>query len=96
MRTGSTSKKRPDLLHIDFGEDRERPSSPSPSPLAEAKALPSSEENKPRFASVISTNQIVFQMSNPAVLLTVFSGNCDRKSNLGWRRTNKTRKMNFD
>lgn len=48
MRTGTATKKRPDLLNIDFGADRERAQSPSPSPLSEAKALPSSQENKPR------------------------------------------------
>ncbi|XP_055634906.1 inverted formin-2 isoform X2 [Toxorhynchites rutilus septentrionalis] len=44
-RSGSSSKKRPDLLNVDFGTDRERPNSPSP--LAESKPLPV-EENKPR------------------------------------------------
>ncbi|XP_065092216.1 uncharacterized protein form3 isoform X2 [Ochlerotatus camptorhynchus] len=44
-RSGSGSKKRPDLLNVDFGNDRERPSSPSP--LAESKPLPV-EETKPR------------------------------------------------
>ncbi|XP_062563200.1 FH2 domain-containing protein 1 isoform X2 [Armigeres subalbatus] len=44
-RSGSGSKKRPDLLNVDFGADRERPSSPSP--LAESKPLPV-EETKPR------------------------------------------------
>ncbi|XP_055601838.1 FH2 domain-containing protein 1 isoform X2 [Uranotaenia lowii] len=44
-RSGSGSKKRPDLLNVDFGNDRERPNSPSP--LAESKPLPV-EENKPR------------------------------------------------
>ncbi|XP_053692814.1 FH2 domain-containing protein 1 isoform X2 [Sabethes cyaneus] len=46
-RSGSGSKKRPDLLNVDFGNDRERPSSPSP--LAESKPLPV-EENKPRIS----------------------------------------------
>lgn len=46
VRTGSSSKKRPDLLNIDFGTDRERPNSPSP--LAETKPLPV-EESKPRL-----------------------------------------------
>lgn len=45
-RSGSGSKKRPDLLNVDFGNDRERPSSPSP--LAESKPLPV-EETKPRY-----------------------------------------------
>lgn len=45
-RTGSGCKKRPDLLNIDFGEDRERPASPSPH--AESKPLPA-DESKPRF-----------------------------------------------
>ncbi|XP_062563199.1 FH2 domain-containing protein 1 isoform X1 [Armigeres subalbatus] len=46
-RSGSGSKKRPDLLNVDFGADRERPSSPSP--LAESKPLPV-EETKPRIS----------------------------------------------
>uniref|UniRef100_A0A182N5Z4 FH2 domain-containing protein n=1 Tax=Anopheles dirus TaxID=7168 RepID=A0A182N5Z4_9DIPT len=44
-RSGSGSKKRPDLLNVQFGADRERPSSPSP--LAETKPL-AVEEHKPR------------------------------------------------
>uniref|UniRef100_A0A182VQZ9 FH2 domain-containing protein n=1 Tax=Anopheles minimus TaxID=112268 RepID=A0A182VQZ9_9DIPT len=44
-RSGSGSKKRPDLLNVQFGADRERPSSPSP--LAESKPL-AVEEHKPR------------------------------------------------
>uniref|UniRef100_A0A182QQ11 FH2 domain-containing protein n=1 Tax=Anopheles farauti TaxID=69004 RepID=A0A182QQ11_9DIPT len=44
-RSGSGSKKRPDLLNVQFGADRERPSSPSP--LAEQKPL-AVEEHKPR------------------------------------------------
>lgn len=47
-RSGSATRKRPQLLNIDFGNERERPSSPSPSPLADAKPLPG-EEGKPRF-----------------------------------------------
>lgn len=46
-RSGSGSKKRPDLLNVQFGADRERPSSPSP--LAESKPL-AVEEHKPRYA----------------------------------------------
>ncbi|XP_058825846.1 inverted formin-2 isoform X1 [Topomyia yanbarensis] len=46
-RSGSGSKKRPDLLNVDFGNDRERPNSPSP--LVESKPLPV-EENKPRIS----------------------------------------------
>lgn len=44
-RTGN-AKSRPDLLNVDFGADRERPSSPSPT--VERKALPEKEEIKPR------------------------------------------------
>lgn len=44
-RTGSSSKKRPDLLNVDFNADRERASSPSP--LAESKPIVD-EEVKPR------------------------------------------------
>ncbi|XP_035899850.1 uncharacterized protein LOC118506596 isoform X1 [Anopheles stephensi] len=46
-RSGSGSKKRPDLLNVQFGADRERPSSPSP--LAESKPL-AVEEHKPRIS----------------------------------------------
>ncbi|XP_049277379.1 uncharacterized protein LOC125760875 isoform X1 [Anopheles funestus] len=46
-RSGSGSKKRPDLLNVQFGGDRERPSSPSP--LAESKPL-AVEEHKPRIS----------------------------------------------
>lgn len=45
-RTGASGVKRPDLLSVDFGMQRERPNSPSP--LAESKPLPSAEESKPR------------------------------------------------
>ncbi|KFB40742.1 AGAP001916-PA-like protein [Anopheles sinensis] len=46
-RSGSGSKKRPDLLNVQFGADRERPSSPSP--LTESKPL-AVEEHKPRIS----------------------------------------------
>uniref|UniRef100_A0A182PC42 FH2 domain-containing protein n=1 Tax=Anopheles epiroticus TaxID=199890 RepID=A0A182PC42_9DIPT len=46
-RSGSSSKKRPDLLNVQFGADRERPSSPSP--LSESKPL-AVEEHKPRIS----------------------------------------------
>lgn len=45
-RSGSGCKKRPDLLNVDFGVDRERPSSPSP--LVIVKPIPQ-EEPKPRY-----------------------------------------------
>lgn len=45
-RTGN-AKTRPDLLNVDFGPDRERPSSPSPT--VERKVLPEQEDTKPRF-----------------------------------------------
>jgi hypothetical protein len=45
-RTGN-SKARPDLLNVDFGPDRERPMSPSPT--VERKNLPEQEDTKPRF-----------------------------------------------
>lgn len=41
-RSGSSEKRRPNLLNVDFGNDRERPSSPSPN--VEIKVLPSSSE----------------------------------------------------
>jgi inverted formin-2 len=46
-RSGSASKKRPDLLNVDFGEQRERPASPST--LADTKSQSESEEHTPRF-----------------------------------------------
>ncbi|XP_050100019.1 serine-rich adhesin for platelets isoform X2 [Anopheles aquasalis] len=46
-RSGSGSKKRPDLLNVQFGADRERPSSPSPQ--TESKPLVV-EEQKPRIS----------------------------------------------
>lgn len=45
-RSGSAGKKRPDLLNVDFGADRERPASPSP--VVESKPLPELEDPKPR------------------------------------------------
>lgn len=52
-RSGSAEKRRPNLLQIDFGADRERPSSPSPN--VEVKELPAEaetevEESKPRIS----------------------------------------------
>ncbi|KAL5291519.1 FHDC1 family protein [Megaselia abdita] len=44
-RSGSSSRKRPELLNIDFNADRERPNSPSP--LLEKPAPPTVEETKP-------------------------------------------------
>uniref|UniRef100_A0A2M4CIH1 Putative rhoa gtpase effector dia/diaphanous n=1 Tax=Anopheles darlingi TaxID=43151 RepID=A0A2M4CIH1_ANODA len=46
-RSGSGCKKRPDLLNVQFGADRERPSSPSPQ--TESKPLVV-EEQKPRIS----------------------------------------------
>lgn len=46
-RSGSADKKRPDLLNVDFGLDRERPASPSP--VLEVKPLPELEIPKPRY-----------------------------------------------
>lgn len=47
-RTGSTCKKRPDLLSVDFGVDRERPISPNPS-VDEKPRVSSEEPTRPRF-----------------------------------------------
>ena len=54
-RSGSGGKKRPDLINVDFGTDRERPSSPSP--LVESKPL-AVEENKPRYFRLIFLNSM--------------------------------------
>lgn len=48
-RTGN-AKSRPDLLNVDFGPDRERPMSPSPT--VERKVLVEQEEAKPRFVII--------------------------------------------
>lgn len=46
-RSGNGSKKRPELLNIDFSVDRERLTS-SPSPLAERKNLQMEPDLRPR------------------------------------------------
>ncbi|XP_034120626.1 FH2 domain-containing protein 1 isoform X2 [Drosophila guanche] len=56
-RSGSSSRRRPDLLNIDFGLDRERASSPAPllqqqqdrlqSPLASGTVTPTTSANTP-------------------------------------------------
>lgn len=53
-RSGSNSRKRPELLNIDFSEDRERPISPAlPQTLPETvTTVPKDEnrnENRPRY-----------------------------------------------
>lgn len=53
-RSGSATKKRPDLLNIDFGTDRERPTSPSASPVAEVASAQTrttapGDDARPRF-----------------------------------------------
>jgi len=51
-RSGSAGKKRPDLLNVDFGAERERPASPSP--IVESKPMPVDHEDpKPRYDSPI-------------------------------------------
>lgn len=51
-RSGSNSRKRPELLNIDFSEDRERPVSPAPPPV-ERSNTPSKDEtrseSRPRY-----------------------------------------------
>lgn len=46
-RSGSTSRKRPELLAIDFGVDRERPVSPAPT--VDTNRASSEETARPRF-----------------------------------------------
>lgn len=70
-RSGSSTKKRPDLLNIDFGNDRERAHSPSASPIAEAPpAQQSTEDVRPRF------------VNNKTLTISIFLQNkknaCDR------------------
>lgn len=57
-RSGSAGKKRPDLLNVDFGEDRERPASPSP--VVERKQLPEQEDPKPRYINNFSILFVLF------------------------------------
>ena len=53
-RSGSSTKKRPDLLNIDFGVDRERPSSPLPvAEQSQSQPVPVVEETKPRYDSTV-------------------------------------------
>lgn len=65
-RSGSANKKRPDLLNIDFGADRERPSSPSAaSPITEVatnQPQPTGDDARPRFVKATLTNGIFLQM----------------------------------
>ena len=70
-RTGTPNKKRPDLLNIDFGADRERPSSPSP--LAEVKPLPG-DENKPKYKKFINLD-FYFNFLNFFINLFIFYNN---------------------
>lgn len=48
-RSGSNSKKRPDLLNINFGTDRERPISPAPNAEVVGRATPTPDEARPRY-----------------------------------------------
>jgi hypothetical protein len=57
-RSGSAGRQRPDLLNVDFGVDRERPSSPSP--VVESKPPPEMEDPKPRYAIFLSPSLLLF------------------------------------
>lgn len=48
-RSGSTSKKRPELQNIDFGVDRERPISPAPIAAETVNRAASEEVARPRY-----------------------------------------------
>lgn len=60
-RSGSSTKKRPDLLNIDFGADRERAHSPSASPLTEVPTATTTtvaatgDDARPRFVHTTLT-----------------------------------------
>jgi len=76
-RSGSSSRKRPDLLNIDFGLDRERASSPAPllqqqaqerlqSPLASAAGTPTTAANTPTGSGMaIAQTQPVNEDAKP-------------------------------
>jgi len=76
-RSGSSSRKRPDLLNIDFGLDRERASSPAPllqqqaqerlqSPLASAAGTPTTAANTPTGSGLaIAQTQPVNEDAKP-------------------------------
>ncbi|XP_016955692.1 formin-J [Drosophila biarmipes] len=81
-RSGSSSRKRPDLLNIDFGQDRERASSPAPllqqqqqqaqerlqSPLASAAGTPTTAANTPTGSgSAIAQTQPVNEDAKPRI-----------------------------
>uniref|UniRef100_A0A6P4FHW9 Formin-J n=1 Tax=Drosophila rhopaloa TaxID=1041015 RepID=A0A6P4FHW9_DRORH len=81
-RSGSSSRKRPDLLNIDFGLDRERASSPAPllqqqqqqaqerlqSPLASAAGTPTTAGNTPTGSgSTIAQTQSVNEDAKPRI-----------------------------
>lgn len=72
-RSGSSGKKRPDLLNVDFNADRERPSSPSP--LAESKPLPGEPQDvRPRYVNNCIINTIfAFVCFSIFYLISVFS-----------------------
>lgn len=56
-RSGSNSKKRPDLLNIDFGVDRERPISPAPNPEIHNRVA--AEEARPRYVNVLNEIKMI-------------------------------------
>ncbi|XP_017128437.1 formin-J [Drosophila elegans] len=81
-RSGSSSRKRPDLLNIDFGLDRERASSPAPllqqqqqqaqerlqSPLASAAGTPTTAANTPTGSgSTIAQTQPANEDAKPRI-----------------------------
>ncbi|XP_043647326.1 formin-J [Drosophila teissieri] len=81
-RSGSSSRKRPDLLNIDFGLDRERASSPAPllqqqqqnaqerlqSPLASAAGTPTTAANTPTGSgSAITQTQSTNEDAKPRI-----------------------------
>nr|XP_036670775.1 formin-J [Drosophila suzukii]XP_036670776.1 formin-J [Drosophila suzukii] len=78
-RSGSSSRKRPDLLNIDFGLDRERASSPAPllqqqaqerlqSPLASAAGTPTTAANTPTGSGLaIAQTQPVNEDAKPRI-----------------------------
>lgn len=65
-RSGSSTKKRPDLLNIDFGTDRERPNSPSTLPNVpdagnQRHAHTSGDDARPRYVNpTIITFRVYF------------------------------------
>ncbi|XP_055915666.1 formin-J [Eupeodes corollae] len=63
-RSGSASRKRPELLNIDYGTDRERANSPSPMTEVKPPLVATSVERKPRISRESIQNVETWLQSN--------------------------------